>query len=278
MNIDSVHAWHRYLHILAGVVGLICFWVAVTTKKGGRVHVRAGWIFAALAFFFGLGGFFVSFVAVTRPDVYLGQSGSFMSTEERDRSFRVIRYFFGILGFLSATVVASNLTGVAVIRSRKQSKLWRRGIGLSVVIRFLATLFVIVAAISELADSDGWSLESLVPYSPHLALGLMSLLQAHDDWSYLTREYSKMEWWYRHMQNMLGLGIAFHTAFLVFGFSRLMERFGIRPFDGWWQAIPWIAPSALGLPAIHFWVRRYKAKFGDLPSRPPAATAAQVAR
>ena len=34
------------IHVSAGFIGLAAFWVPVLTPKGGRVHVRAGWVFA----------------------------------------------------------------------------------------------------------------------------------------------------------------------------------------------------------------------------------------
>ena len=34
------------IHVAAGVVGLIAFWIPLFARKGGRLHVRAGWVFA----------------------------------------------------------------------------------------------------------------------------------------------------------------------------------------------------------------------------------------
>jgi hypothetical protein len=69
-----------------------------------------------------------------------------------------------------------------------------------------------------------------------------------------------MAWWYKHMENMLGVGIGFHTAFLVFGMSRLFEVRLPTP----WQLLPWLLPTAIGLPAIAIWKRYYQRKFGEL--------------
>ena len=70
--------------------------------------------------------------------------------------------------------------------------------------------------------------------------------------------------WYKHMEEMVGSGIAFHTAFLVFGARRL---FGSALIQGTWSFLPWILPIALGLPALHFWTHFYKRKFGELPEQ-----------
>ena len=78
-----------------------------------------------------------------------------------------------------------------------------------------------------------------------------------------------MAWWYTHMGGMIGSGIAFHTAFLVFGGQRL---WGGALMQGGWSFLPWILPSVLGFPALYFWTRYYKRKFGELPQ--PAAQGA----
>ena len=61
------------------------------------------------------------------------------------------------------------------------------------------------------------------------------------------------EWIVEHLDGMLGAGIAFHTAFLVFGASRFMDPlFAGSPL----QLIPWILPTLIGVPAGAIWKRR----------------------
>ena len=69
-----------------------------------------------------------------------------------------------------------------------------------------------------------------------------------------------MAWWYKHMENMIGIGIGFHTAFLVLGLNRMLNV----QLRGPWQIIPWLLPAAVGLPAAVLWTRYYKRKFGEL--------------
>ena len=72
------------------------------------------------------------------------------------------------------------------------------------------------------------------------------------------------------MECMLVAGIAFHTAFLVFGARSLL---GGSLIEGSWSFLPWVLPTAVGLPAVHFWTRFYKKKFGELPARGAEAAA-----
>ena len=67
-------------------------------------------------------------------------------------------------------------------------------------------------------------------------------------------------WMYEHLGAMLGAGIAFHTAFAVFGSTRLFD-IGLT---GWIAIIPWVLPAAIGIPATVIWTRHYRRKFGEL--------------
>lgn len=35
----------KVLHIIAGFTALLVFWIPVVTKKGGKAHVRSGWVY-----------------------------------------------------------------------------------------------------------------------------------------------------------------------------------------------------------------------------------------
>ena len=71
---------------------------------------------------------------------------------------------------------------------------------------------------------------------------------------------SRRAWMYEHIGAMLGSGIAFHTAFAVFGSAQLIDI----NLAGWLQVVPWIAPTIIGIPAILLWTRHYQRKFGEL--------------
>ena len=71
---------------------------------------------------------------------------------------------------------------------------------------------------------------------------------------------SARAWMYEHLGAMLGSGIAFHTAFAVFGMNRLFEI----NLGGWFAIVPWILPAAIGIPAITIWTRHYRRKFGEI--------------
>ena len=70
---------------------------------------------------------------------------------------------------------------------------------------------------------------------------------------------SPRQWMYEHLGAMIGAGIAFHTAFAVFGINRLVS---LR-IDGALAVVPWILPAAIGIPASVIWARHYQKKFGE---------------
>ena len=74
----------------------------------------------------------------------------------------------------------------------------------------------------------------------------------------LTQGAHHMSWCYSHLGSMLGSGIAFHTAFIVFGAQRLLAYDLTGPFS----VVPWILPMVIGIPAIIVWTRYYRRIFG----------------
>ena len=63
------------------------------------------------------------------------------------------------------------------------------------------------------------------------------------------KETSKNQWLLRHLGMMLGAYIATSTAFIVVN---------IQMMDYVW--IPWLVPTAIGVPLIAFWKRKYLLK------------------
>jgi hypothetical protein len=61
----------------------------------------------------------------------------------------------------------------------------------------------------------------------------------------------KMNWWFVHLQGMIGSYIAAMTAFSAVNLS---HWFGAA----WWV---WLWPTMVGVPAIAIWTAYYKRKF-----------------
>ena len=75
-----------------------------------------------------------------------------------------------------------------------------------------------------------------------------------------------MGWFYSHMGSMLGGGIAFHTAFAVFGAQRIWDY----SLAGAWGVLPSILPTLVGIPGIALGTLYYKKRFNRQdPVAPP---------
>jgi hypothetical protein len=57
----------RWVHIAAGSIALILFWIPAIARKGGRTHIRAGWIYVVCMSIVVVTAFAMSGLAFTVP-------------------------------------------------------------------------------------------------------------------------------------------------------------------------------------------------------------------
>ena len=227
------------LHVATGFVGLVAFWVPVFARKGGRTHVRAGRVFTYCAYVVTLsavtasGGRILSYmvqgISVTaQPDVY------------------AIPLFLGYLGVVTFAFVRQAIRAVATRRApeRLQTPLHAALAGAS-----------IAGSVAVIAFALGlWSAVSPIL----LGLSPIGLIAGRNMLRLMYQPGAEhMGWLYSHLGSMLGGGIAFHTAFIVFGAQRLIAFELTGPF----AVVPWILPTVLGIPAIVIWTLHYKRRF-----------------
>ncbi len=232
----------RYVHIGFGFAGLAAFWIPVVARKGGRQHVRFGRIFvrcayvtlgsAGLAVLYHLGGLLAAGVMpADRPGT------------------------FGILVFLGylALVTAINVRyAVGVLRTKRDPALLRTRLNRALGwVAILSSVFLIAYTV-YFWPPNRIVLLALSPVGFGIGSSIIRYLGG--------RSASPRQWLYEHLGAMLGAGIAFHTAFAVVGAARLFDL----SFEGWVAVLPWIAPAAIGIPAITLWTRHYRRKFAEL--------------
>ena len=251
---DTIHDLMRVLHISTGFVGLAAFWIPAVARKGGRLHVAAGRVFGACAYVVALTALGSTSWALLHPASWAGEPIS-LGEIPPDQIM-----FVAILGFLGLLLLGGVETGVRAMRTRRRPDrfaTWR--LRLLSLAQGAAGLALCVFGLYHVARSGGglfW-----IP----VALGGAGFAGYFEDRRFLANPRpTPMAWWYTHMGGMIGSGIAFHTAFLVFGGQRL---WGGALMQGAWSFLLWILPSALGLPALHLWTRYYKRRFGELPEQ-----------
>ncbi len=231
----------RFIHVIFGTIGLLAFWIPVFAKKGAVNHVRFGKVFVWSAYVV-LGG--AAIALITRL-VDLSARGIGPANEP------LLFAFITFLAYLTLVTFVTVHHGMQVLRHK------RNPAGLN-------TKFNVVLAYGSIAASIGIIAYALLLSPPNMilliALSPIGFGNGFGQLRYMNSSTpSKRVWMYEHLGAMLGAGIAFHTAFAVFGSTRLFD-IGLT---GWVAIIPWVAPTIIGIPAIVLWTRYYRQKYGE---------------
>jgi len=232
----------RFVHVMFGALGLVAFWIPVFAKKGAVNHVRYGKIFVWSAYVVLC---FAAIALLVRVNS-LASRGVGPSDEPALYAFIV---FLGYLTFVTFVIVRH---GVAVLRHKGNPGALRTNLNIVLAYgAFAASLGIVLYALL-ISPPNKILLFALSPIGFGTGMGNLRYMKSSAP--------SRRGWMYEHLGAMLGAGIAFHTAFAVFGSSRLFD-IGL---SGWVAVIPWIAPAIIGIPAITLWTRHYRRKFGEL--------------
>lgn len=257
LDLSTAHGWLRAGHVIPGFIGLAAFWIPIVTKKGGRAHRACGWVFAVCAAIvlstalISAGWALIDPLSFARPTVAEGDAATRLAWR--------MRFFGAFLGALAAYTVPPLVLSVRVVSTRQQpdrlAAPWVRALvaGQAVV---GAGLLIFAGCWWSVA---GWSPLIGVP----LFLAVIGFYAARGQWQFLARPaITKQNWWYKHMEYMLTCGIAFHTAFMVFGLSRIAPD----ALSGYWQLVPWFLPTVVGVPAMRIWINYYRRRFRETTS------------
>lgn len=238
----------RWTHVIAGFVGLAAFWVPIFAHKGGVNHRFFGKIFKYCAYIV-LGGAMLSVLLHAGDGLSRGagprtQPGSFA--------------FLVFLGYLALVTFIGLRHGLLVLQNKRDIIAMNGGFN-----RFMAFLAIAASAALILytiyfKPPNMVVLFALSPIGFGTGFGILKAIGG--------KRPEKKVWFYEHMGAMIGTGIAFHTAFAVFGSLRIFDL----GLNGFWAVIPWITPALIGIPATFIWTRHYKRKFNDFPTTGPA--------
>lgn len=227
---------NRWLHIVAGFIGLAAFWVPLAVTKGGRVHRRAGTVFRYSAMVVVTAAGLAVVLNVARALF----GGASVADNPEGWSFLV---FLGYLALVTGGILSH---GIGVLRHKRDpaglDNLYRRSTAWSMI---AASVFIIGWALYWRPE-NAILLYALSPIGVTNGMGILAVLDG--------RRNEPGLWKIEHLNALLGCGIAFHTAFAVFGINRFL------PFElpGLWQVLPWILPAAIGLPASMLLTRYYR--------------------
>lgn len=239
---QSLHSIFVWVHILTGFTGLVAFWIPVLTRKGGKYHKLFGRIFKYCAYL----------VLLAAVIALLLRSPEMLATDFDDPAQVLMLSFYVFLSYLILVVYIGMRHGFAVLAHKNDitelnTPLNNAFVWISIAASIaLLTYTIIVSPVNQIL---------LYVLSP---LGIINGLDIRT--AITNKHHLKKTWLYEHLNALLGTGIAFHTAFAVFGAGQLFD-FNL---NGFLQVLPWITPTLLGVPAIMIWTRMYKQRFGDL--------------
>lgn len=227
----------RALHIGAGALGLIVFWIPMVLGKGSAWHRRVGWLFVA-----GMG----------TTSVSGGLLCSYRLMTEVEPA-RLASAFF--LLFISVLTGAATWKGVRVLRFKDRRD--RHVVAMDLGVAGLLAGFGLLTLGVGVAEREPL----------FVIFGLIGLSNGAGDLRYWLRPpTSRMHWWFEHMNGMITTSVAALTAFAVQNAARLgLDSFGV---------VVWLAPALVLVPINVVWQRYYRHRF---TSKKPTAGVSPVA-
>lgn len=211
------------VHIAAGAVSLLVFAVPLVTKKGGRTHRRAGWVYVAAAATVAVTGLMSCIPLVSGGNPFRFRAGVF-------------------LAYVSVLAGASAVFGVRALRTKERTGPSRAAIDL------LPALLLVAGGV---ALATFGIQQSRVLYVLFAALGAVLGVAQLRFW--LTPPAHARAWFLAHMTGMGTSCITTVTAFIVVN----ARRFGMHTFD----LRLWAGPIAVLAAGLTLWRRYYARRF-----------------
>lgn len=229
---------NRWIHVIFGFIGLAAFWVPILTRKGGQQHRRFGRVFrySAMVVITAAG------ITVTLNLLRLLLAGQSPAVNPVGWAILV---FLGYLALVTGVMLSH---GLAVLAEKRDLRQLNSSYRLVIAWLSIAGSFFIIGWALYWQPPNAVLLYALSPLGIAIGVGMLKLYRMPPD--------DPKTWLYEHIGAMLGTGIAFHTAFAVFGVNRLLQF----ELPGLLMVIPWLLPTALGIPASILWKRHYRRK------------------
>lgn len=245
-------------HVAFGFFGLAAFWVPIFMPKGGTAHIRAGRVFLWSAYIVGGTAFALAVLTLISP------FGTHPEARPADpaglpEALAELRALEAFLAYLAVITIATVHHGVRVMQEKGDPAGIRSPFHTGInVLSILAGAGSLALGLT-LDHGARWIFVALSPIGFLVGIGALRYARRPKP--------SRMAHWYEHLGAMIGGGIAFHTAFLVFGIQRFVDY----SLEGLLGIIPWVAPSVIGGIGIALFQRHYRRRFEAPPARPSTA-------
>ncbi len=225
---DMLHEILRWTHIGVGAIAFASLWTAGFSRKGGRLHRRAGMIYV----------WTLSFVLLTA-------AGLTATTLVRGQWIGAVFLFYLL------TITATALwMGKRALSFKNDARGYTRGPFLVVgVLNIVAAAgAVVVGLIAEQMFIAGISVIGFL-----IGFGAIAMWRKPPD--------HPRFWLKEHIGGMIGAGIATHVAFASVGLRQLFPEMDTTVITIW----PWLAPVIIGFVAAGLAEQRYVNRGAPLP-------------
>ena len=233
-----------YSHIAVGFASLVLFWIPVAAKKGSAFHTRSGHWYAKAMYAVGFSALIMSLMLMTDPISFKFAERNF--TAEQTASVIAEMWDIGLfLLAISILVLVGVRHGLLSVRAKKNHELMRRPAHMAVNIALLAIgVWLGITA-------TGNSPLSVLFY---IFAGLCIVTAVGNLRYCLKAEVTRGEQIIAHLSSIIGAGIGSHTAFFVFGASRMFAEL----LTGYMFIVPWVLPTVVGTVIIARQSRKYR--------------------
>ena len=210
-------------HIATGAVGLLLFWVAVLSRKGGATHKRWGRVFVYSMLVTGCFAMGMGIATILDP----------VGTHPKLPDSVMVTGIFGwMMLYLAILTISLAWHGRGVVLN-KRDHLANRG-GFDVFLQVL----VIIAAVN--CAVQGW----LISQPLMMGIAIVGVASGVTNLVFtFGKPPAKHAFLLEHVKALVGAGISVYTAFMTFGLVRLMPEHALNPAT-------WAIPLTVGLGLI----------------------------
>lgn len=233
----TLHQGLFYLHLIAGCMALLLFWVPIFSKKGSLNHRRFGYYYSCCMYMVVVPMMLSSMMVLIAPVFFKGQH---LAATELHADFMLrVRLFYGFLFYLG-WLVYCGLQASSLMLKHKQNRqaLCTPGyLGSQLLLGVGGVVLLLV----------GLYFQQVL----HMVFGVVGLLSAVQALRYpLRKQVKAKQWLIEHFGAMIGTGIAAYTAVLTFGGRRLLNL-------GDWNIALWFLPGVVGAIGITWLTKQY---------------------
>jgi hypothetical protein len=219
--LESSGSLLRAIHIAAGFLALLCFWVPLVVTKGNRTHRTVGRVYVWAMFV-------AAITAIALAPIRMAQRP-------------VERWGFTLfLAFIAVLAFASAFHGVRILKQKTRTGPH------SALVDFVPPTLLAAGGVALFAFGAAKGFALGVFFGP------VGVLVAIPQLRRLRAAPQEKQWWLLgHLASMLVASITTVTAFMVVNARHFLPSYTM---------LAWMAPTLLGIPLIAYWRRAVRSR------------------